>query len=112
MPRWKWRDMSEKQKALIQDKFTVSSTNNKQNIGNELATKDEVTPFDTPVYIVYRNIRKRKVDADTSFTKWVTDGLVLAGILKDDSSEFIQEIRSKEEVGEQEKTIVEIYDDS
>jgi len=69
--------------------------------------------FDTPVIVRVISYRKRKHDPEGVSVKAVLDGIVRAGILRDDSCEEIKKIcfESREcEKGEKEKTIIEITD--
>lgn len=52
--------------------------------------------------------RRRAADLDNLSIKAVLDGLVLAGVLKDDSPQQIAEIHHRQSKGQQEKTIIEV----
>ena len=54
------------------------------------------------------SIRKRLTDADGVSAKAAIDGLVLAGILPDDSPKYVKEVTYSQEKGDPEKTIIEI----
>ena len=72
-----------------------------------LGTK-EVPRFDTPVCVSFHSVRKRLADIDGISGKAALDGLVLGGVLQDDSPKFVQEIKHTQEKGRQEKTIITI----
>ncbi len=64
-----------------------------------------------PVKIKVHSIRKRLTDADGVSAKAVIDGLVHAGILIDDSQEYVNEVSYSQEKckkGEDEKTVITI----
>lgn len=60
------------------------------------------------VNIHIHSIRKRLVDPDGISGKAAIDGLVHAGVLEDDSSEFINQVSYSQEKGKEEKTIITI----
>ena len=67
--------------------------------------------FRGPVHLLVTSYRHRLCDADGISAKAAIDALVLAGILKDDSSEFVKEVRYEQikvENEEPEQTIIEI----
>ena len=73
--------------------------------------EEEITPFDTPVSIHIHSKRKRLTDADSVSAKAAIDGLVHAGLLQDDSPEFVQEVsysQEKTEKDDPEETILTI----
>lgn len=74
----------------------------------ETILKNKVTSFNTPVSIHIHSTRKRLVDADSVSAKAAIDGLVNAGLLEDDSSEFVQEVSYSQEKGEPEETTITV----
>jgi len=67
--------------------------------------------YDSPVCIHVHSIRKRLADADGTSAKAVIDGLIHAGILKDDSPEYVKEVTySQEKTQGEEMTIIELVD--
>jgi len=63
-----------------------------------------------PVSIHIHSIRKRLTDCDGTSGKAAIDGLVLAGIIEDDSPKFVKSVTfSQEKVDGPEKTIIRIY---
>lgn len=78
----------------------------------ERTAKNETVPakdgqgFHSPVRIHIHSIRKRLTDADGVSAKAAIDGLVKAGVLEDDSPEFVQEVSYSQEKGKEEKTII------
>ena len=73
--------------------------------------KKEITPFDSRVSIHIHSRRKRLVDADGVSAKAAIDGIVHSGLLKDDSSEYVEEVsysQEKIQKGEEEETIITI----
>jgi hypothetical protein len=63
---------------------------------------------DTPVSIHVHSVRKRLTDADGVSAKAVIDALVADGLLKNDSPEFVKEVRYSQEKGETEYTVITI----
>ena len=53
---------------------------------------------------------KKRADPGNRCYKWVVDGIVQAGILGDDSWEWITEIRESEEKSNIEQTLIELYE--
>lgn len=73
-----------------------------------LGTKENPR-FDSPVRIVVRSTRKHETDFRAISEKAVVDGLVKAGILKDDRKKYIADLIVEEpEISTEEKTIIEI----
>lgn len=70
--------------------------------------EEEITPFSAPVRIHIHSIRKREVDADGISAKAAIDGLVLGGILQDDSPKYVKEVSYSQEKGDPEETIITI----
>ncbi|MGW8324055.1 MAG: hypothetical protein ACWGNI_00035 [Desulfobacterales bacterium] len=64
--------------------------------------------FNSPVRIVVRSTRKRQTDDGAVSEKAVVDGLVKAGILKDDRKEYARVTVEEPELSQEEKTIIEI----
>jgi hypothetical protein len=65
-------------------------------IGHASLEAKEGTRFDSPVRITVVSYRSRLCDADGISAKAAIDGLVHAGILQDDSPEFVAEVRYKQ----------------
>jgi hypothetical protein len=64
--------------------------------------------IDTPVNVHVHSVRKRLTDADGLSAKAVIDGLVLTGLLEDDSFDFVKEVSYSQEKGETEYTVITI----
>ena len=68
--------------------------------------------YDTPVCIIVNSYRKRLCDPDGISAKAVIDGIVKAGILSDDTTKQISEVRFKQtkiKTKEEEKTEIIIW---
>ncbi len=79
---------------------------------NESLGEKESKRLDKKVYIKIHSRRKRLADPGGISDKATIDGLVIAGILVDDSAEFIEEISHSQEkckASEEEETIISIY---
>ena len=72
-----------------------------------LATREDQT-FDSPVCITFHHFRKRLCDCDGLVAKYAIDGIVQAGILPDDSPEFVSEVRHRQTKSRVEKTVIVI----
>jgi hypothetical protein len=59
-----------------------------------------------PVRIAVHSLRRRLADSDGISAKACIDGLVKAGLLKDDSPEYVKEVRFSQEKAQDEKTII------
>jgi len=66
--------------------------------------KKENKRLDSRYDLHVHSIRKRLADVDGISAKAAIDGLVKAGLLEDDSTEFIREIRFSQEKGTPEVT--------
>ncbi|MFP4155935.1 MAG: hypothetical protein ACLFSG_09595 [Halothiobacillaceae bacterium] len=64
--------------------------------------------FDTPVRITIHSYRKRLADPDGISGKAAIDGCVKAGLLADDSTKEIVEVRHRQSQSETERTVIEI----
>ncbi len=62
------------------------------------------------VKIHIHSFRKRLADPDGISAKAVIDGLVLSGIIKDDSAQCVKEVSFSQEIGEDE-TVIDIFFD-
>jgi|TARA_Y100000310_G_scaffold37766_1_gene35413 hypothetical protein len=91
------------------NKTTDPATNMEPNIGNAPLGKKEITRHDSRICIHVHSIRKRLADTDGISAKAVLDGIVKAGLLKDDTTEFIKEITYSQEKGTPEETIISAY---
>jgi Holliday junction resolvase RusA-like endonuclease len=54
------------------------------------------------------NMRKRQIDVDNLSTKALIDGLVHAGVLVDDSPEYVNEVVVKQFQSDNERVIVQV----
>ena len=77
-----------------------------QNTCDAPLVKEKIKRLDSPIRIHVHSLRKRLTDADGISAKAVIDGLVLAGILPDDSPKFIKEVTYSQEKAKEEKTII------
>lgn len=84
------------------------SSDLEQDSRNALLGKKENARFDSPVRIHIHSTRKRLADCDGISGKHAIDGLVLAGILQDDSSKFVKDVTFSQEKAKEEITIITI----
>ena len=79
-----------------------------QNTSNATLPKDFPQGIPTPCRINFHSVRNRLADIDGLSGKAILDGIVLAGILPDDSPEYVSEVSHSQSKGAAEKTIVKI----
>lgn len=84
----------------------VESNSSHESLGTE-----EIKRFDSLVTITVISYRKLVHDPDGISAKAVLDGIVRAGILTDDSTKFVKEVRFKSIKSKEEKTVIEITDE-
>jgi len=88
-----------------------SSTNLEQAVCNATLPEDATSRVSAPCSVRFHSVRNRLADIDGLSGKAILDGIVLAGILADDSSKFVKEVshsQSKGNKAENEKTVVTI----
>lgn len=70
---------------------------------------NEIQAFDVPVCIHVHSIRNNLADCDGISAKAAIDGLVKAGLLRDDSVEWVKEVSySQEKTSGDESTVITI----
>ena len=79
-----------------------------QNISNASLGEKKIKRFNSPVSIHVHSIRKRLTDADGVSAKAAIDGLVLSGLLPDDSPKYVSKVSYSQEKGSKEETIITI----
>ena len=87
---------------------TVSASDLESTAPDAVAGEQATSQKDTRVSIHVHSVRKRLTDADGVSAKAVIDGIVLAGILPDDSPAYVKEVTYSQEKGDPEETIIEI----
>ncbi len=90
------------------NKTTHTAPNVEQNSRNALHGEKEVERFTTRVDIHIHSKRKRLVDPDGISAKAVIDGLVLSGLLADDTPEEIRNVTYSQEKAKDEETIITV----
>ena len=88
---------------------SVSPANMEQNSRNESLGAEKAPALDLPCTLIITSFRKRPSDVDGLSAKYVIDGIVHAGLLPDDTSKEIEEIRFRQNQSQQECTIITIY---
>jgi len=91
----------------------LSTTNMEQNISHAPVGEKEIKGLDSRVNIHVISYRRRNHDPDGISAKAVIDGIVRRGILPDDSTKEVNEVRFKSIIikgGEKEKTEIIIED--
>jgi len=120
--RWKLDDLPQElrkqaeRKLAASDRVANQPAKLKQDPRDEpmdakkVKRRDRQASFSGPVRIVYTDYRKRTLDAENSWTKYVTDSLISCGVLPDDDLSIIPkrpevvQVRSAEP-----KLVIEIY---
>jgi len=106
----KKRDKADgKKKANQRDSVTVSLAHLEQVIVDESLSEGEFEAMVTPCRLHIHSKRKRLTDADGVSAKAAIDGAVHAGLLQDDSPEFVQEVSYSQEKAKTEETIIELW---
>ena len=72
--------------------------------------KKETERSDSRVNIKVTSYRKREHDPDGVSAKYAIDGLVLRGVLSNDSTQEVRQVTFKSIISDEEKTIIEITD--
>ena len=88
--------------------FDVSPADVEQNIGDEAAIPVAPQKVDTPVRVRVHSKRKRLCDSDGICAKFAVDAIVRAGILPDDSPEFVHAVTFSQEKCPTEVTIITV----
>ena len=94
------------------NRTTLPATDLEPNTSYEPLGEKEIKGFDSLVTITVTSYRKLTHDPDGISAKAVLDGIVRAGILTDDSTKFVKEVRFKSIKSKEEKTIIEISDET
>jgi len=101
--------------AAAQIDAARAATDNKPRDSHALAGAKEAArrygPIGGRVTIEYHSYRARLADADGNFTKYFTDALVSAGVLVDDSPEYVSYIGHRQTKCKEEKVVIEIWSD-
>jgi hypothetical protein len=82
--------------ARIRNNNTRKNANMESDFSHAIKRPNEIKAFDSPVDILVHSYRYRLCDPDGISIKWALDAIVKAGILIDDKSENIKEIRFKQ----------------
>lgn len=96
-------------KSTINYHSSVSTSNMEQDSRNESLGKEKTPALDLPCTLIVASFRKRPSDVDGLSAKYVIDGIVHAGLLPDDTSKEIKEVRFQQRQSRQECTIITIY---
>ena len=92
------------------NRIALASSNMEPVAGNEPMAKEESQGLPTPCRLHFHSVRKRLADADGISGKACIDGIVHAGLLPDDSAEYVKEVSYSQEKGKEEYTVIEIYE--
>ena len=63
-----------------------------------------------PVMLRYHQVRSRLTDVDGCASKYATDALVEAGLLRDDRPQEVSDVEYSQEQGNFERTVIEIWE--
>ena len=92
----------------MRDRASLSASDMESNPTDAALSADEASPRDPRVSIHVHSIRARLCDADGISAKAAIDGIVAAGLLKDDSPKHVKEVTFSQEKGKVEKTVITI----
>lgn len=99
-------------------KIIGDTSDRSTNVERVARVKRETThsnqAFNSPVRITIISYRCRLADSDGISAKAAIDGLVHCGVLRDDSPEFVKEVRFKQvkvKTKEDQKTVIEIEEE-
>jgi hypothetical protein len=95
-------------KATSSNQDSCSIAFNERHTCNEPLAAKKVARFNSKVIISIHSKRNRLLDIDNLFAKYVIDGLRYAGILADDTPQFIEKIVHTQEKSKLEETIITI----
>jgi hypothetical protein len=84
----------------------LESTSRHESVGKEARSG-----LDKKFRVRVHSRRARLADPDGVSAKAVIDGLVQAGVLPDDSAEFIEEIRFTQETAKEDQTVIVLESD-
>lgn len=97
--------------ATIIGGTAANAANLERHPSNESMGEERPAAFDTPVRITVVSYRTTLADADGISAKAAIDGLVLARIIADDSTKYVEEVRYRQikvSKTEEEETVIEI----
>ena len=106
------KNVCRQRKEKTSDRSSIPAPNVERASRNAPVEKKKgagLDPFSgRPVRIRFYSKRRRLCDADGISAKAAIDGLVLAGILKNDSPEFVESVSYSQEKSDIEETIITI----
>ena len=79
------------------NKTTIPAANVEPGTGNESMAKSKIKDMDSPCRINFHSRRYRLTDADGCSGKAALDGLVHAGLLPDDSAQYVEKVSHTQE---------------
>lgn len=99
--------MSNARKRTTRTRAAGANADMESNLGDAPLGAKKAPRFTAPVCITVTHLRKRLADPDGLSVKAVLDGLVIAGILDDDSAQQVTEVRHTQvKAGREETRIV------
>jgi hypothetical protein len=97
---------------ILGDRTSDSAPKLESNTSDEPIRASKAPAFDSCVDIRFLQYRTRLTDSDNSSGKAVTDGLILAAIIKDDGPKEVRETRHLPQIKvknkNEEKTVIQI----
>ena len=98
-------------KTSNEDSAALSAPYMEHDFREKLAAKTQDEPHDSRFSIHVHSRRKRPTDADGVSAKAAIDGIVNAGILKDDSPKEVKKVSYSQEKSSFDETIIEIWEE-
>jgi hypothetical protein len=96
---------------ILNNSNTGKATNLERIVSNAPLSKGKSPAFDSPVSIRVHSYRVRLVDVDGVSAKYAIDGLVMGGVLRDDTTKEVREVvysQTKVKNKSEEKTVITI----
>ena len=99
-------------KANVDNRVAVPVADMEPAICDAPVAEEKSPGLDTPCSILVHSVRARLADSDGISGKATLDGIVHAGLLPDDSPEYVEEVRYRQTKGKEEVTYIHIYKES
>jgi len=114
MTRWgnTWTDEEVRhhmRKFARKDRAPVSPPDSQSDLPDALGAKKQAVPVDQRFRVRVISRGRRLADTDGNSAKAVLDGITKAGIWRDDSSRFIEEISFTQEKAKGDQTVIEVW---
>lgn len=106
----RWTESELNEYLAHYNRSAVSAADVKPNLSNALDAAPQAVQVDKRFRVRVTSSGRRLADTDGNSAKAVLDGITAAGVWRDDSSTFVEEISFTQKVGEEDQTIIEIVE--